>query len=115
MPEDLNTRLEKLTIGYMGEDRAEIEGVMERFPPGALVTIVWISSDNSHVYDEGAHGVDLGGPQPALLLRHLPEQAFSNAYGWVVPFECVLRGTVRVSTTYAAKVIGMMPQPGDRK
>jgi len=114
MPEDLNTRLEELTIGYMGEDRADIERVMERFPPGALVTIVWISSDNSDAYDAFG-GTDLGGPQPALLLRHLPEQAFSNANGWVVPFECVLRGTVRVSTTYAAQVIGMMPQPGEKR
>jgi len=102
-------------VPYTPAELAEIGEVMERFPPGSLVTILWISSDNSHVYDEGAHGVDLGGPQPALLLRHLPEQAFSNANGWVVPFECVLRGTVRVSTTYAAQVIGMMPQPGEKR
>lgn len=100
---------------YPPQDLAEIHKVMDRFPPGSLVTIVWISADNSYVFDEGAHGVDLGGRDPALVIKHLPEQAFKNSYGWVVPFECVHKGVVRVSTTFAAEVIGKMPQLGERK
>ena len=58
----------------------------------------------------------LGPPEPALLLKHFPEHAFkSNPKGWVVPFECVHKGVVRMSTTYAAEVIGRMPKPGERK
>lgn len=100
---------------YTGLDLIAIEQVMARFPTGSLVTIRWLSSDYSYVFDEGAHGIDLKYPEPALLLKHLPEQAFKNSYGWVVPFECVHKGVVRVSTTYATDVIGRMPQLGERK
>lgn len=108
-----------LTGACPPQELTEIHKVMDRFPLGSLVTIVWISSDNSYVFDEGVdegvHGVDLAGHEPALLLRHLPERAFKNFYGWVVPFECVHMGVVRMSTTYAAEVIGRMPQLGARK
>ena len=101
------------------QELTEIHKVMDRFPLGSLVTIAWISSDNSYVFDEGVdegiHGVDLACHEPALLLKHLPERAFKNFYGWVVPFECVHMGVVRMSTTYAAKVIGRMPHLGERK
>lgn len=94
------------------EQRA-IERVMAQFPTGSLVTIQWMSQGAG--YDEEEHGIELDSPEPALLLKHFPEHAFlSPPKGWVVPFECVYKGTVRVSTTYAAEVIGRMPKPGER-
>ena len=91
-----------------------IERVMAQFPPGSLVTIQWVSLGLG--YDEEEQGMELANPEPALLLRHFPEHAFmSNPKGWVVPFECVHHGTVRVSTTFAAKVIGRMPKMGEAK
>ena len=112
--------MSKITIPedymIMGPNPAEqraIERVMEQFPTGSLVTIQWMSQGAG--YDEEEGGIELEDPEPALLLKHLPEHAFlSPLKGWVVPFECVYKGTVRVSTTYAAEVIGRMPKPGER-
>lgn len=100
----------------MGPNPAEkraIRRVMAEFPPGSLVTIQWVSRGIG--YDEEEGGLEFDSPEPALLLKHLPEHAFlSPPKGWVVPFECVHRGVVRVSTTFAAEVIGRMPKPGER-
>lgn len=101
----------------MGPNPAEqraIRRVMAEFPPGSLVTIQWVSDRSA--YDEEERGTELEHPEPALLLRHFPEHAFrSTPKGWVVPFECVHMGVVRVSTTFAAEVIGRMPKPEERK
>lgn len=95
------------------ESDAALQRLMRRFPPGSLVTIQWSSTGQD--YDPDEHGMELDDPEPALLLKSLPEHAFmSLCKGWVIPFECVHKGTVRVSTTYAAEVIGRMPKPGER-
>lgn len=109
-------------IGPSPREQRAIERVMAQFPPGSLVTIQWMSRGMG--YDEEEQGIEFDSPEPALLLRHFPEHAFksnpgrdvrSNPKGWVVPFECVHKGVVRMSTTYAAEVIGRMPKPGERK
>ena len=101
-------------IGPNPDEQRAIERVMAQFPPGSLVTIQWMSRGMG--YDEEEQGIEFDSPEPALLLKHFPEHAFkSNPKGWVVPFECVHKGVVRMSTTYAAEVIGRMPKPGERK
>ena len=101
-------------IGPNPDEQRAIERVMAQFPTGSLVTIQWMSQGAG--YDEEEGGIELDSPEPALLLKHFPEHAFkSPPKGWVVPFECVYKGTVRVSTTYAAEVIGRMPKPGEGK
>ena len=101
-------------IGPNPAEKQAIRQVMAQFPPGSLVTIQWMSRGMG--YDEEEGGLEFDSPEPALLLKHLLEHAFlSPPKGWVVPFECVHKGTVRVSTTYAAEVIGRMPKPGARK
>ena len=100
-------------IGPNPTEQRAIERVMAQFPTGSLVTIQWMSQGAG--YDEEEGGIELDSPEPALLLKHLPEHAFkSPPKGWVVPFECVYKGTVRVSTTFAAEVIGRMPKPSER-
>ncbi len=101
-------------IGPNPAEQRAIARVMAQFPPGSLVTIQWMSQGAG--YDEEEGGIELDSPEPALLLRHFPEHTFLSPHkGWVVPFECVHRGVVRVSTTYAAEVIGKMPKPGEGK
>ena len=81
-----------------------VQRVMDQFPPGSLVTIQWISTTGT--YDEEEHGIELDTPEPAIVLRHVPEHAFMSVpKGWVIPFECIYQGSLRLSTTYAAEVL----------
>ena len=95
------------------ETDAALQRLMRKFPPGSLVTVQWLSTGPD--YDGDEYGIEYESPEPALLIRHLPEHAFVSAPGWVLPFECMHRGELRVSTTYATKMLGKMPKTGERK
>lgn len=79
----------------------------EEFLPGSLVTIEWVSG--GPVYESWDNGWELDAPEPALVVRHIPEASFRSHEGTVVlPFECLHRGMLRASTTYASRPIGSL-------
>jgi len=84
----------------------EIKKITAQFPPGSLVMIEWwgiAPYDN----DENVEGWELDEGEPALVVRMLPELAFQSYGGpWVVPFECLYAGGLRVSTTFATRLAG---------
>jgi hypothetical protein len=86
-----------------GHDMSEL---MEEFPVGTLVAIEWVGGLDVDI-DEGP-GEELGAPEPAIVLGHMPELSFRSAEGIsVLPFECLHRGAIRSSTTYACKRLGL--------
>lgn len=85
--------------------KREIEKITAQFPPGSLVMIEWWGEAPYEANDRD--GWELDEPEPAVVVRMLPELAF-HSYGgpWVVPFECLYGGRLRVSTTFATQLAG---------
>jgi hypothetical protein len=82
--------------------RREIQQITGQFPPGSLVMIEWVGEAP---YNSDEHGYELEAPEPAVVVRMLPELAFHSYSGpWVVPFECLHGGALRVSTTFATRL-----------
>ena len=84
----------------------DMSDLMEEFPTGALVAIEWVGSLDVDINED--EGEELGMPEPAIVLGHMPELSFRSHEGIsVLPFECLHRGTIRSSTTYACKRLGL--------
>lgn len=83
------------------------DALKANFLPGSLVTIEWVSE--GHVYDPQDHGYELDAPEPALVVRLIPKETFRSYEGRdVIPFECLHRGSLRASTTYASQLLGSL-------
>jgi hypothetical protein len=87
--------------------RREIQQITGQFPPGSLVMIEWVGEAP---YNSDENGYELEAPEPAVVVRMLPELAersttsITSSGPWVVPFECLHGGALRVSTTFATRL-----------
>jgi len=82
----------------------EVLSLQREFPVGALVTVQWVSSIAG--YDPEDMGYELAAPERAVILEHIPGEAFMSHGGPpVIPFLCLHGGALRASTTYACEIV----------
>jgi len=84
-----------------------IDSLRREFPEGSLVTVEWLC--HGPTYRHSDEGWELSQPSLVLVLRHLPEHSYMSGRGhtgqqgqrWVMPFECLHRGELRISNTFS--------------
>ena len=82
----------------------DVMDLVNELVPGDLVTIEWVGDRG---FDRNDPGQELEAPEVAIVLRRMAEQCFYSIEGiCVMPFECLHRGAIRSSTTYACKRLG---------
>lgn len=103
----------------------QVDGLMRKFPVGSLVTVEWLC--HGPVYNPSDEGWELPRPSLAVVLRHLPEHAFLSSQAavdlrgrrrgsrWVLPFECLHRGELCISTTFSCSQAGHQEQSAPAK
>jgi len=80
--------------------RKAVADVVANFPHGSLALICWVTSATH--YDPRDRGTELDAPEVAIMLEPLPDDAFQSYQGkWVVPFKCMFRGDVCITTTFS--------------
>lgn len=110
-----------ISTTYSGEnassdvvDPSQVEALVREFSPGTLVSVVWLGPPSADFRcDEGEwvwSAEELRVKDHAIVLEARPEQAFvggskGQEQRVVIPFLCLCRGGLYVSTTWLARPV----------